>query len=93
MQDITDNSDVEKVLVHYFIFLDYLKLIHFMSITVPMLTVCYISYTVYYNCCPSFSITEFLSIMRYFMPWVSGCFKSSINKLSYFTCCNSGIEN
>ena len=46
MQDITDNSDVEKVLVHYFIFLDYLKLIHFMSITVPMLTVCYISYTV-----------------------------------------------
>lgn len=38
MQDITDNSDVEKVLVHYFIFLDYLKLIHFMSITVPMLT-------------------------------------------------------
>ena len=64
-----------------------------MSITVLMLTVCYISYTVYYNCCPSFSITEFLSIMRYFMPWVSGCFKSSINKLSYLTCCYSGIEN
>ena len=93
MQDITDNSDVEKVLVHYFIFLDYLKLIHFMSITVPMSRFVTFLIQYYYNCCPSFSITEFLSIMRYFMPWVSGCFKSSINKLSYLTCCNSGIEN
>ena len=63
-----------------------------MSITAPILTVCYISYTVYYNFCPSISFTEFLSIMRYFMPWVSGPFKSSINKFSYLACCNTGIE-
>ena len=63
-----------------------------MSITVPILTFSYISYTIYYNCCPSFSIMEFLSIMQYFMLWVSGPFKSSIKKLSYLTCCYTGIE-